>query len=96
MARKAGLALQVPDELPPLVGVSVVDGGRLVYRVLVPGAVEMGTLGLMTLGDGGEAVALDIPQSSLLFVDGRSVMAAWDELEGTRIVFRTLSDLDAR
>ena len=93
-AREAGVRLRIPDELPPVVGVSVANGDQLVYRVLLPGGVETGTLGLVFLDADGAAVALDVPQSAHLFVDGTSVMAAWDEMEGTRIAFRTLPGLD--
>lgn len=94
-ALEAGVRLRIPDEVPPVVGVSVANGDQFVYRVLLPGRVEDGTLGLVSLDAAGTAVALDVPRSTHLFVDGTSVMAAWDETEGTRIAFRTLTGLDS-
>ena len=93
-ARQAGVRLRIPDELPAVVGVSVANRDRFVYRVLLPGRVETATMGLVTQDEKGSVLPLDAPHSSHLFMDGLSVMAAWEEMEGTRMAFRTMSDLD--
>ncbi len=94
-ARRVGIRVRLPDALPPFVGVSVMAGGRLVYQVFAPGDPDMETFQLETLGETGQAVALPVPRAPILFQDGTSVMAAWEELEGTRIAIHTLDDLDA-
>ena len=70
-------------------------GGRLVYQALAPGDPDMETLQLVTLGENGQAWALPVPPAPALFQDGTSVLAAWNEMEGTRIEIRTLGNLDA-
>lgn len=92
-AREVGLSLGIPDEVSPVVGVSVANGDRLVYRVLLPGRFEAAMFGLVALDETGVVLALDAPQAPGLFVDGTSVMASWEEMEGTRIAFRTLGGL---
>ena len=93
-ARRMGLRLELPEFMPALVSVSAMPGGRLVYRVLAPGDADMETLQLVTRGEGGRTVVLPVPPAPILFQDGMSVLAAWEELEGTRIDMRTLDNLD--
>ena len=90
-----GIRVQLPESMPALVGVSAMPGGRLVYQVLAPGDADMETLQLVIRGEGGRAVTLSVPPAPMLFQDGTSVLAAWAELEGTRIEMRSLDNLDA-
>ena len=94
-ARRLGIRVQIPETLPAFAGVSALAGGRLVYQALAPGDPDMETLQLVTLGENGQAWALPVPPAPALFQDGTSVLAAWNEMEGTRIEIRTLGNLDA-
>lgn len=93
-ARRQGIRVRLPETLPAIVGVSAMAGGRLVYRRLVSADLDMDTFQLVTRDETGQAVVLPVPPAPVLFQDGRSVLAAWEELEGTRIYTRTLNSLD--
>lgn len=94
-ARRMGIRVQLPASMPALVGVSAMPGGQLVYQVLAPGDADMETLQLVIQGEAGRTVVLPVPPAPMLFQDGTSVMAAWAELDGTRIDIRSLDNLDA-
>ena len=94
-ARRQGIRVRLPETLPAIVGVSSMAGGRLVYQILLPEDPDLETFQLVTQDETGQAVALPVPPAPVLFQDRRSVLAAWGELEGTRIHIRTLNDLDA-
>lgn len=94
-ARRQGIRVRLPESLPAIVGVSAMAGGRLVYQRLVYADPDTETLQLVTRDETGQAVVLPVPPAPVMFQDGRSVLAAWDELEGTRIYMRTLNNLDA-
>ena len=93
-ARRMGIRVQLPESMPAFVGVSAMPGGRLVYRVLASGDPDVEMFQLVTQGEGGRTVTLPVPPAPMLFQDGTSVLAAWDELEGTRIYMRTLNSLE--
>lgn len=94
-ARGLGIRVELPESMPALVGVSAMPRGRLVYRVFAPGDPDMETLQWVTRGEAGRAVPLPLPSAPLLFLDGESALAAWNEMEGTRIDIRTVDSLDA-
>ena len=96
-----GIRLEVPTHRPPFERITTMDGDRLVYygRVPVDRASPHGAIaGVSTEvwravvpGDDGQPIRLQVPEAPILFLDGESVLAAWDEPDGTRIVFHTLS-----
>ena len=89
-AAQIGLRVQVPDLSPPFVGVSVTDVDQIVYHVVLSKEVELGTLGLVTLGAAREVVSLRVPQAQVLFLHDSLLLVARHELEGVRIAFGTL------
>ena len=93
--RQVGGRIRLPETLPPFLGVSVTAGGRLVYMGPAPGDADAEVLALFMLGDAGQAVVLPVPEAPVMFQDGTRILAAWDELEGTRIALLTLDDLEA-
>ncbi len=93
-ARRAGGRIRIPETLPPFLGVSVTAGGRLVYLGPAPGDAEAETLALFTLGNAGQRVVLQAPEAPVMVQDGTRILAAWDELDGTRIALLTLDGLD--
>jgi len=98
--RRLGIRLEFPEHLPPFQRVTTMDDGRLVYYRPVPaprtpsddaqGAVATEVLQLVVQPEDGQAARLELPAAPNLFLDGRSVLAVWDQIDGTRIAFRTL------
>ena len=63
-------------------------GGRVLYHAPLPIGTGMQLIANSAV-DG--IVAVDVPPAHALFVVGSSVLAAWEELDGTRLLFHTLS-----
>lgn len=87
-SRELGFRVSLPDELPPFKRVSITADGRLVYHAAVPGN-DTG-MRLVVQSEAGEQVVLPVTPARWLFVDGNNVLAAWEELEGARVLFETI------
>lgn len=98
--RRLGIRMEFPEHLPPFQRVTTMEDGRPAYHRPVPAAgtlsdgawsaVATEVLQLVVQGEDGQAVRLEVPTAPNLFLDGSSVLAAWDQIDGTRIAFRTL------
>ncbi|MDE2659327.1 MAG: hypothetical protein OXI45_03885 [Acidobacteriota bacterium] len=88
-ARSQGMRVHRPEFYPPFVGFFVAGGENLVYVAQVSEESWHGVR-LVTRGRSGGQTNLPIPEGANLFGSGRSVLAAWADLEGTRIQFYTL------
>ncbi len=94
-ARRARVRVRLPETLPPFVAVSVTSAGRLIYMGPAPGEAARETLALFTAGEAGRAITLPVPAAPFMFQEGLGILAAWAEMEGTRIALLTLDDPDA-
>ena len=90
--RAQGIRVRMPEYMAALTGVSVMPGGQLVFKVYESVGLETEILRLVTRGEAGRAVALPVPPASILFHEGTSALAAWEELDGTRIYIRNLDE----
>lgn len=83
----AGVRLRIPDRLPPFDRVFVTSRG-VIYRVLTgvrTRALELGR-------PDGAVVRLPVRAGELTFVGSRSVLTAWQSVEGTRILIEPLPE----
>ena len=81
-ARRIGVRLMIPQQYPPFDRVFVVKDGGLVYRAPTAERIDMSRL--VTTAD--HDLSTVVSPAPAVFVADTSVLAAWDELSGTRIV----------
>ena len=88
-SRVAGIALDMPEHLPPFTKVFVGAHNELLYRVPTPEDLDVFRL----VGRDGSEVSPEIPAAPILFASGSSVLAGWHELDGARIaIYETSRD----
>lgn len=90
---RMGVELDFPEHLPPFERLSVTKAGRFAYFKPVPAAegLQDEVLRLIVRGDDGEEARLDVPDAPVIFLDGDFALAAWEEVDGTRISFYSTS-----
>jgi len=90
---RMGVQLDFPEHLPPFERLSVTDDGQIAYFKPVPATqgVQGEVLRLIVRGDDGEEAGLGVPDAPIIFMDGDLALAAWEEVDGTRISFYTTS-----
>ncbi|MYA64878.1 MAG: hypothetical protein F4139_12870 [Gemmatimonadetes bacterium] len=88
--RNVGIRVHRPEHFPPILAFRAAGDEELVYLSPVDPEGWAGVLLLARSRDGGQLV-LPIPRAAAIFVSGTTALAAWYELEGTRI---QLYDLD--
>ena len=89
-ARRQGMRVHRPEFYPPFIEFFVAGGDELVYLAQVSEESPERGVRLLARGRSGGQAVLPIPEGASFIGSGRSVLAAWAELEGTRIQFYTL------
>lgn len=88
--RSYGIEFQLPDRLPPFLGVSVTSAGKLVYTA--PSPHDDRASRLLTRSATGLQTVVPVRSAPIMIVDGDHVLLGWEELEGTRLLFMEIPE----
>ncbi|MDT8368698.1 MAG: hypothetical protein RQ745_05795 [Longimicrobiales bacterium] len=93
-AREAGGEIEIPARMPPFDRIFADGTGEIHYRGIVPDGSD--ARHLLLRGADSSQVALDLPAAPYVFVQDGFALLGWDDMEGTRIALRPLSEREDR
>ena len=88
-AQQYGIEFELSDHMPPFLRISVTSAGELVYEANAPdGKVTR----LLRRSATGEQTVVPVRSAPVMIVDGDHILLGWQELDGTRLLFREMPE----